>query len=50
MVAGLTREDFVANSTIFFGAGYETTATALQFFFYNMAVHPNIQQKVGGAS
>ena len=30
----------------FFAAGYETTATALQFFVYSMAIYPDIQDKV----
>lgn len=43
---GLTKNDLMANSFIFFTAGYETTASALQFFLYNMAVNPHIQDKV----
>ncbi|XP_067946326.1 cytochrome P450 3A8-like [Watersipora subatra] len=44
--AGLTRKDFIANAVIFLGAGYETTATALQFSLYAMALHPHIQDKL----
>ena len=43
---GLTRDEVAANAVSFFVAGYETTATALQYFFYAMAVYPEIQQQV----
>lgn len=31
---------------IFFIAGYETTATTLHFMIYNLALYPDIQQKI----
>lgn len=45
-VVGLTKKDIIGNSLSFFTAGYETTATALQFLLYNLALHPDIQEKV----
>jgi len=36
----------MANAAIFISAGYETTASTLQFFFYLMAIYPDIQDKV----
>ena len=46
ILSGLTRNEILANATVFLAAGYETTATALQFFSYNMALYPEIQEKV----
>ncbi|KAF6029390.1 CYP3A4 [Bugula neritina] len=43
---GLTRKDVMANAAIFISAGYETTASTLQFFFYLMAIYPDIQDKL----
>ncbi|XP_067946118.1 cytochrome P450 3A11-like [Watersipora subatra] len=43
---GLTRSDVIANSFTFFSAGYETTASTMQFFFYSMATHPSVQQRL----
>ncbi|XP_014786343.1 cytochrome P450 3A8 [Octopus bimaculoides] len=42
----LTDEEIIAQSTIFFLAGYETTATALSFMAYLLALHQDIQDKV----
>jgi len=36
----------MANAAIFISAGFETTASTLQFFFYLMAIYPDIQDKV----
>ncbi|XP_067941636.1 cytochrome P450 3A16-like [Watersipora subatra] len=46
---GLTSDEVAANAISFFGAGYETTGTALQFFFYSMALYPEIQEKLYAA-
>lgn len=43
--AGLSTTEIIANSLIFFLAGYETTATTLMFLFYELAVHPECQDK-----
>ncbi|XP_029651601.1 cytochrome P450 3A14 [Octopus sinensis] len=42
----LTDEEIIAQSTIFFLAGYETTATTLSFMAYLLALHQDIQDKV----
>jgi len=36
----------MANAAAFISAGFETTASTLQFFFYLMAIYPDIQDKV----
>ncbi|PVD38378.1 hypothetical protein C0Q70_00992 [Pomacea canaliculata] len=43
---GLTYDEIVAQIMIFFLAGYETTATTLQFMTYNLAVFPDVQQRI----
>ncbi|XP_067940619.1 cytochrome P450 3A6-like [Watersipora subatra] len=43
---GLTCDDITANAFVFFTAGYETTATTLQFFCYNLALNPEVQEKL----
>lgn len=43
---GLTTEEIISNAILFFVAGYDTTATTLQFFLYNMAKNPEIQEKL----
>ena len=45
-VSGLTTEEIMAQSVIFMSAGYETTATVLHLLLYNLAVHPDAQDKV----
>ncbi|XP_035692120.1 cytochrome P450 3A8-like [Branchiostoma floridae] len=41
----LTKDDIVANSFLFFLAGYETTATTMAFTLYNLALHQEAQDK-----
>ncbi|KAI9248283.1 cytochrome P450 [Phascolomyces articulosus] len=41
----LTDEEFLSNLSVFFLAGHETTAAAVSFAIYYLAVHPEIQQK-----
>ncbi|XP_067940091.1 cytochrome P450 3A24-like [Watersipora subatra] len=43
---GLTSDDIMANAFVFFTAGYETTASTLQFFCYNLALNPEVQEKL----
>uniref|UniRef100_A0A8C5WGI4 Cytochrome P450 n=1 Tax=Leptobrachium leishanense TaxID=445787 RepID=A0A8C5WGI4_9ANUR len=42
----LTDEEIMAQSLIFIFAGYETTSMSLSFLFYNLATHPDVQQKL----
>ncbi|XP_072453767.1 cytochrome P450 3A4-like [Notamacropus eugenii] len=42
----LSDEEILAQSIIFLFAGYEATSTVLSFLFYNLATHPEIQQKL----
>ncbi|XP_078589316.1 cytochrome P450 3A6-like [Branchiostoma floridae x Branchiostoma japonicum] len=41
----LTKDDIVANSLLFFLAGYETTATTMAFTLYNLALNQQTQDK-----
>ncbi|XP_012494587.1 PREDICTED: cytochrome P450 3A8-like [Propithecus coquereli] len=42
----LSDLEIVAQSIIFIFAGYETTSTALSFVMYELATHPDVQQKL----
>lgn len=42
----LTLNEMAANTYIFILAGYESSATTMTFFMYEMAKNPDIQQKV----
>ncbi|XP_043945401.1 cytochrome P450 3A30-like [Protopterus annectens] len=42
----LTDDEIVAQSVLFIIAGYETTSTALTYLAYNLALHPDEQQKL----
>lgn len=46
-VTGLTEEDVVSNALLFFLAGFSTTSDTLLFFFYEIALNPDVQDKVG---
>ena len=39
----MTHEEAMAQSFIFFVAGYDTTASTLSFLAYNLATHPDLQ-------
>ncbi|KAI7848637.1 cytochrome P450 [Circinella umbellata] len=41
----LTDEEFESNLSIFFLAGHDTTASAVAFAIYHLAVHPDKQRK-----
>lgn len=43
---GLSLGQIAAQCFIFFLAGFETSSTAISFFLYDMAVNPEIQDKV----
>lgn len=42
----LSEEEIVANSVLFFLAGYETTGSTLSYCLYELATNPNIQEKL----
>ncbi|XP_075983406.1 cytochrome P450 6B5-like [Anticarsia gemmatalis] len=42
----ISDDILVAQCFIFFGAGYETSATTLSFTMYELAKHPEIQERV----
>lgn len=42
----LTDEQICSHSIIFILAGYETTANALSYTAYLLALHPHIQEKL----
>ncbi|XP_037041127.1 probable cytochrome P450 6d5 [Bradysia coprophila] len=42
----LTIEDIAAQSLLFFLGGFDSSSSAMSFFLYELAKHPNIQQKV----
>ncbi|XP_025114691.1 uncharacterized protein LOC112576449 [Pomacea canaliculata] len=42
----LTKEEIAGQAFIFFVAGYETTSTALQYLFYNLAKFPELQERI----
>ena len=39
-------EEILAQGLLFFIAGYETTATSITFLLYNLAMNPEIQEKL----
>ncbi|XP_070617452.1 cytochrome P450 3A9-like [Erythrolamprus reginae] len=43
---GLTDKEILAQSFIFIFAGYEPTSNTLGYMAYNLAMHPDIQQKL----
>ncbi|XP_058013528.1 cytochrome P450 3A9-like [Ahaetulla prasina] len=45
-VNGLTDTEILAQAIIFIFAGYETVSSALSFLTYELALHPDIQQKL----
>ncbi|KAI0240414.1 Cytochrome P450 3A24 [Lamellibrachia satsuma] len=42
---GLTPYEVLGNAMLFFLAGYDTTSTTLTYLMYNLARHPDCQQK-----
>ena len=39
-------DEIVPQLMIFLPAGYDTTATSMTFLLYNLALHPEIQEKL----
>ena len=42
----LTRTEILAQAILFFTAGYDTTASSISFLAYNLACHPEEQDKL----
>ena len=42
----LTDDEIVAHGVFIAVAGHETTASALSYISYHLAIHPTIQEKV----
>ena len=45
-IEGLTEGDIVIDCFTFLAAGYETTSVTLAFATYQLAVHPEAQERV----
>uniref|UniRef100_A0A8D0G8C5 Cytochrome P450 3A n=1 Tax=Sphenodon punctatus TaxID=8508 RepID=A0A8D0G8C5_SPHPU len=45
-VASLTDAEILAQAFIFIFAGYEPTSNSLSYIAYNLAIHPDVQQKL----
>jgi len=43
---GIDGDDFVAQCFAFLTAGFETSSTTMTFLLYEMALHPDIQQRL----
>nr|AAR37015.1 cytochrome P450 [Helicoverpa armigera] len=41
-----TEDDLTAQAVLFFVAGYETISSAMAFLIYELAVHPEVQEKL----
>ena len=39
-------DEVLAQGMLFFIAGYDTTATSIAFLLYNLALNPEIQEKL----
>ena len=46
IVIGMTEEEIIAQSLVFLLGGYDNTASMMSFVMYNLASHPDIQEKV----
>ena len=46
LLSGLSHEEILAQGILFFLAGYETTANTLSLFGYQLAVNPDVQDRL----
>ena len=46
IAVGLTKDEVAAQGLLFFSAGYDTVATSIIYLIYNLALHPDFQEKV----
>lgn len=42
----LNNNEILSQALLFLAAGFETTSTSLEFFCYNLATHPEVQDKL----
>lgn len=46
LFSALSDEEVLAQALIFVFAGYETTSSTLSYIAYNLAIHPDVQQRL----
>ena len=44
--SGLTKDEVLAQGMVFLPTAYDTTAASVSFLIYNLALNPEIQEKV----
>lgn len=43
---GVPKQEIIGQSIQFFAAGFDTSSVLLQFMAYELALHPNVQEKL----
>ncbi len=46
LLSGLSHDEILAQGILFFLAGYETTANTLALFGYQLALNPDVQDRL----